>query len=287
MADHPPVGKAYAAGTDWLKYLLYGAAIFVLLLCAKAFGTYITMATEFSVTVNPEGLALVVSAENRGDVPAHDVQFEIIINDRVLTGPVVEILEQDKKASAAFTLADKVEVPGRYPVVIKTYYKDTSGHGFTALTVGFYDYHSTISPAISISGQATSIPVDGKGQITFVLHNDGQAVQKIDLALFIPNELSADQEHTVIEVGVQQETTVVYDVENYSALANSSYPISLVGQYEDAGSHFSMAGSAVVRIADDVEPAIRLVWVWLLLGGLIPGVIIFLRLQSSASSSNR
>jgi len=270
-----------------LKILTGITAMLTSLYCTNAFAAYITMATDFSVTVKPEELALVVTAENRGDVPAHDVQFEIIINDRVLTGPVVEILEQDKKASAEFTLAEKAGVPGRYPVVIKTYYKDTSGHGFTALTVGFYDYHSTIKPAISISGQATSIPVDGKGQITFVLHNDGQAVQKIDLALFIPNELSADQEHTVIEVGPQQETTVVYDVENYSALANSSYPISLVGQYEDAGNHFSMAGSALVRIADDVEPTIRLVWVWLLLGGLIPGVIIFLRLQSSVSSSNR
>ena len=257
------------------------------LCCSSAVASYITMVTNFSVTVKPEELTLVVTAENRGDVTAHDVQFEIIINDRVLAGPVVEILEQDKKTSAEFTLTDKIGLPGRYPAVIKTYYKDASGHGFTALTVGFYDYHSTIKSTVSISGQASSMPVDGKGQVTFVLRNEGQTEQKIDLALFIPNELSADQEQDVIEIGPQQETTIVFKLKNYSALANSSYPISLVGQYEDTGNHFSMAGSAVVRIAEDVESAVRQVWIWVLLGGLIPGVIIFLWLQKSAASSHR
>jgi len=257
------------------------------LCCTSAVASYITMVTNFSVTVKPEELTLVVTAENRGDVPARDVQFEIIINDRVVTGPVVEILEQDKKTSAEFTLTDKAGVPGRYPAVIKTYYKDASGHGFTALTVGFYDYHSIIKSTVSISGQATRLSMDGKGQVTFLLRNDGQTEQKVDLALFVPNELSVTHENRVIDVAPQQETTIVFDLENYSALANSSYPISLVGQYKDAGNHFSMAGSAVVRITNEVEPATRQVWIWLLLGGLIPGVIIFLRLQKAAGSGNR
>lgn len=270
-----------------LKILAGITAMIASLNCATAFAAYITMATDFSVTVKPEELGLVVTAENRGDVPAHDVQFEIIINDRVLTGPVVDILEQDEKTSAAFTLVDNPGVPGRYPVIVKTYYKDASGHRFTALTVGFYDLNSTVKPAVSINGQATRIPVDGRGEIIFVLRNDGQTEQKIDLALFIPNELSTSNEHSVTRISPQQESTVVYDVENYSALANSSYPISLVGQYEDAGSHFSMVGSAVVRIVEDVKPTVRLVWIWVLLGGLIPGIIVFLRLQKSAGSSNR
>jgi len=242
----------------------------------NAFGAHITMATDFSVTVKPGQLVLVVTAENRGDVSAHEVQFEMIINDRVLVGPIVERLEQGKKTSAEFALTDQTGVPGRYPVVIKTYYKDEAGHRFTALTVGFYDYNSTIKPAVSISGKATRIPVDGKGQVMFVLRNDGQRKQKIDLDFFIPNELAASREHATIEIDPQQETTLAYDVENYSALANSSYPISLVGQYKDAGSHFGVAGSAVVRISGDVKSAIRPVWIWVLLGGLIPGVMVFI-----------
>ena len=288
MSGKPsPMGKVHVNGMDWLKFLLYGAAMVVSLRCANAFGAYITMVTDFSVTVKPDELALVVTAENRGDVPAHAVQFEVVINDRVLTSSVVDALGQGKKTSADFALAYEARGPGRYPVAIKTYYEDASGHRFTALAVGFYDYRSSLKPTVSINGRAARIPVDGKGQITFVLRNDGQTEQQIDLALFVPNELSVIQEHRVVEIGAQQESTVVFDLENYSALANSSYPISLIGQYEDAGNHFSMTGSAVVRIAEDVKPAVRSVWIWVLLGGLIPGTMVFLRLQKSAGFSDR
>ncbi len=263
----------------WLRFLVYGTAMVVSLNCTNAFCSYITMATDFSITVNSEGLAIVVMAENRGDVPAHDVQFEIIMDERVLAGPIVKLLEVDGKTSVEYSLADLFGLPGRYPVIIRTYYKDASGHRFTALTVGFYDYKSTNMPAVSISGHATKLPVNGKEQLKFVLRNDGLTGQKIDLALFLPNELSTSHERSTIEIDPQQEETLVYDVENYSALANSSYPVSLVGRYEDAGSRFGVAGSAVVQVVGEVKSAVRPIWIWVVLGGRMPGVIVFLRLQ--------
>ena len=217
---------------------------------------------------------LVVSAENRGDVPAHDVQFEIILDERVLVGPVVKRLDIDEKTSMKFSLAGVFGIPGRYPVVVRTNYKDAAGYQFTALTVGFHDYQSTVMSAVSINGQAASIPVDGKGRMTFVLRNDGQTAKQIDVAFFIPNELSVSDEHSVIEIGPQQEETLVYNIENYSALANSSYPVSLLGRYEENGKRFSMAGSAVVRVADNVKSLASPIWVWILLGGLMSGIII-------------
>lgn len=274
-----PLVFAGADRIDWLKSLLYGAAMIVSLGCTNAFGAHITMATDYSVTTKQEGLALLVMAENRGDEPAHDVQFEVIINDRGLVGPVVKKLEVNETTSMGFSLADMFRIPGRYPIVIRTNYKDGNGYRFTALTVGFYDYQTTVMPAVSISGNVTKLPVDGKGQLKFVLRNDGLTGQKIDLALFLPNELEASHERSAIEIGPQQEETLNYEVENYSALANSRYPVSLVGRYEDAGSHFSVAGSAVVSVIGNVKSAVRPRWVWVLLGGLMPGVIAFLRLK--------
>lgn len=268
-----------ATGIDWLKSLLYGTAIVVSLCGTNTFGSYITMATSFSVTVKSEELTLVVMAENRGNVPAHDVQFEIIMDDRTFVGPVVKILKVGEKTSVDYSLADVLGIPGRYQVVIRTYYQDASGHRFTALTVGYYDYKSTVMPAVSISGQATEMPVDGRGQLEFVLRNDGLTEKKIELALYLPNELSVSHEQTVIEIDPQQEKSLVYDVENYSALANSSYPVSLLGSYEDAGSRFAISGSAVVRVVGELKGAVRPIWIWIVLGGLIPGVIVFMRLQ--------
>jgi hypothetical protein len=273
-----PFACSTACGMVCLKSLLYLAAIVVLFHCTNVFGAYITMVTGFSVVVKPDSLLLEVSAENRGDVPAHEVQFEILVGDKLYVSPQVHTLGVAEKTSVGYSLADVFESPGRYPIVIRTYYKDANAYPFTALTVGFYDYQSAVMPAVSISGDATEMAVDGKGQLKFVLHNDGPMSQKIDLALFIPNELSVSDEHSVIEIGPQQETTLVYDIVNYSALANSRYQVSLVGQYQDAGSHFGVAGSTIVRIAGD-EAAVRPIWIWVVLGGLIPGVLVLLRVQ--------
>ncbi|MGB5716292.1 MAG: hypothetical protein WBN81_04265 [Gammaproteobacteria bacterium] len=251
----------------------------ILLSCSSAFGAHISMTTSFSVIEKPGGLMLEVAAENRGDVSAHDVQFEIILDERVLVGPVVNRLDINEKTSMDFPLIDVFGIPGRYPVVVRTGYKDAAGYRFTALLVGFHDYLASVVPAISISSQQTEIPFDGKGRMTFVLRNDGQTGQKIDLALILPNELSAAHEHSVIEIGPQQQQTLDYDVENYSALANSNYPISLLGQYEANGRRFSTAGTAVARVVSVVKPTHRPVWVWVLLGVYLPGVIIFLRLK--------
>ena len=59
---------AAVTGIDWLKSLLFGTAMIISMNCTNAFGAHITLATDFSVSVKPEGLALVVMAENRGDV---------------------------------------------------------------------------------------------------------------------------------------------------------------------------------------------------------------------------
>jgi hypothetical protein len=274
-----PFVSASAAGIDWLKSLLYMMAMVVSLNCTNAFGSYITMETGFSVTVKPEGLALVVMAENRGDVPAHEVQFEVSVNDKVYLGPLVKTLGVAEKTSVDFSLADVFGTPGRYPIVIRTYYKDENAYPFSALTVGFYDYKSSMLPTVSISGQASRLPVDSKGQLNFVLHNDGSTAQKVDLALFIPDELLASPEFSTTEIGPQQEQSLVYELENYSALANSQYQVSLVGRYEDAGNHVGVAGSAVVSVVGDAESAVRPIWIWIVMGGLIPGVLVLLRFQ--------
>ena len=245
------------------------------------------MATGFSVIETTQGLALAVIAENQGDEPAYELQFEIIVDDMVRVGPVVRILEVNQKTSMEYSLVDAFETPGRYPVVIRTYYKDANGYGFTALTVGFYDYNSTTLPALSISGYASEIPVDGKGKLKFVLRNEGVKGQKIDLTLFLPNELSAANEQSTIEIGPHQEAAVIYDVENYSALVNSSYQVSLVGRYEDASSRQGVAGSAVVQIAGDGGLEVRPVWIWVVMGGLLPGVIVFLRFQNDRLLSRK
>jgi hypothetical protein len=263
-------------------------AMTLMLSCANVIGSYITMATSFSVTETSEGPMLEVMAENRGDVAAHDVRFEVVIADTTLVGPVAELLQESETTSAEFSMADVFGIQGRYPVVIKTNYKDKNGYRFTALSAGYYDYRIAVTPDVSITGNAIDIPVDGQGRLKFVIRNDGKTGQKLNLSLFLPNELSVAHEQASVHIEPRQEMTVQYDVWNFSALINSNYQIYLVGWYEDAGRRFGMNGSAVVRITGGGKSAEHPVWIWALMGGLLPGVIIFLRLrQRQTLSSDR
>ena len=85
--------SAGAVALERLKSLLYAAAVIVSLNSTNAHGAHITLATEFSVSVKAEDFALLVMAENRGDVPAHDVQLDVIVGDKSLVGPVVKKTE--------------------------------------------------------------------------------------------------------------------------------------------------------------------------------------------------
>ena len=255
------------------------------LFCSSAFGSYITLATGFSVIEKSGELMLVVIAENQGDEPAYALHSEVIIDSVARVGTLLKILGVNEKTSTEYSLADVFGSPGRYILVIRTYYEDANGYRFTALTAGSYDYKSTVVPSVSISGGATEIPLDGRGKLKFVLRNDGSTGLKIDLALFLPSELSAVDEQSNIELGPHQEAVVIYDLENYSANANSSYPVSLVGRYEQDGIRLGITGSAVVRIAESHELEARPVWIWIVLGGLLPGVLVFLLLRSNKRGS--
>jgi len=266
-----------------MRSLVYGLAAVIMLHCTNVLGAYITMASGFSVTRKPGGLTLQVTAENRGDEPAYGVQFEIVMADTTLISPAIGTLAANQKTSVEYSLADVFKLPGRYTIVIRTYYKGAHGNRYTALTTGYYDYNSSAKPAISITGQATEMPVDGKGRLEFMLRNDGNKAQQIALALFLPNELSTSNEKSVLTVGPQQSETVVYDVENFSATESSRYAVSLVGQYEDAGSHF---GSTVVRVVGANTGSVqRPIWIWVVLSGLLPGVIVLLALQKKKTRS--
>ncbi len=258
------------------------------MMITSAFGASITMVTDFSVDMKSGKPVLKISTENRGNVPAQDVQFEIMIDDTVFSGPVAGTLDVGEKTSTEQSLADVLKVPGRYPVVIRTHYRDDSGYRFSALSAGYFDYRSAVIPGIFISGRPADMPIDGKTRLEFVLRNDSDTGQMIDLTLFIPNELSASHEHSSVELGPGQVMTVAYGLDNYSALANSSYQVVLVGRYDSAGSRLGVSGATVVRVMGGDSPEDRPVWVWIVLGCILPGILVFLWLKhkSPAPESN-
>lgn len=260
------------------RYQWTAAALVALLFMTSAHGGSITMATRYSLTTTAEESVLAVTVENRGDVPAHAVQIAVDVEGSSFAGATRQKLGVDESVSAEFPLTGFFQAPGRYPFVIRTYYKDAAGQRYTALIVGFYERQPVVKPDITIQGVATAVPTEGKGRLTFFLRNEGTVKRNLDLSLYLPDELSAPREHAVLELAPGATDSIVFALENYSARTGSRYPVTLVSRYKHEGGDYSVAGTAFVRVGTTVSAEVKPRWIWFILCGLLPVVIISLRL---------
>ena len=220
----------------------------MLLVCGWASASYITIATGFSVSETPDGLELVVSTRNQGDEPAYGVQFEVQAGDKQFTSSVVPLLNVSGQLVEEYPVEGAFGLPGHYPIIIKTHYKDANGYPFSALSVAFYDYQQPVVGEILIRAEDASIPSNGNGKVNFVIRNTDSVARDLDMVLHLPDELVVVSERQSLQIDPGSEEQLQFLVENFSALENSSYAIALVVQYEDDEHHYSSAGPAVVRI---------------------------------------
>ena len=267
-----------------MRSSLYVLAIVTLLAATDVAASYITMATNFSVTEGADGLTLTVKTENQGDEPAYGVQFEIVVADKQFVSSATTSLGIKQVATAEYSLEGVFGIAGRYPIVIKIYYKDANSYQFSSLSAGFYDYQIPVIPTVSISGQGAKISVDGTGRLVFVVRNNGKTEQLIKLNLFLPNELSVSKEDSELTLGPKQAQTLEYIVENFSALENSTYAVVLMGQYEDEQRHYGITGTTIVEVTGDMKLVGWPIWAWTAAGFLVIAVFILLRSRRKQQS---
>lgn len=231
-----------------MKLLAHGLTAFALLFCADVMASYITMATDFSIAKEEDGLMLTVTTQNLGDEPAYAIQFEVQTGQQEFVSTSVSKLGVNQKASSDFPIENAFRLPGHYPVLIKTHYQDANSYPFTALAVGFYDFEYPVVSKVLVRAKNISIPANGKGKLNFTVRNNDSVARELTITLHLPDELAVLQEKDQITVAPKGSETVRYTVENFSALENSAYSVTLVAEYEDDKHHYSAAGSGLIRI---------------------------------------
>lgn len=144
---------------------IYAQAVLAMLVATGVPASYISMATGFSVADGSDGVTLRVTTTNRGDEPAYGIRFDVQVGTRAFTSSAVPQLAVDESASADFPVREAFQLPGRYPVVVRTHYQDVNTYPFTALHVGFHDFQHPAVSKVMIQAEDASIPVDGAGQV--------------------------------------------------------------------------------------------------------------------------
>ena len=262
-----------------MKMLTRLTAAASLFACGAATASYITMATEFSITATPAGLELVVASEHRGDEPSYGVQFEVQAGDKQFTSAEVPRLSVNENTTERFPVSDAFGLPGHYPIIIKTHYKDGNAYPFSALTVGFYDHQEPVLSKILMRAQNADVPSNGSGTVNVVVRNNDAAPRDLEVVLHLPDELAAATEQQSLQLAPGSEETLRFVVENFSALENSSYSVALIAQYEDDERHYSTSGSAVVRITAPGAMTSRWIWVFGGVGAVVLALLIVVMLR--------
>ncbi|MEE8343591.1 MAG: hypothetical protein V3R51_07290 [Gammaproteobacteria bacterium] len=252
-----------------MKLLAHGLAALALLFYADVNASYITMATDFLIVKKEDGLLLTVTTQNLGDEPAYGIQFEVQAGQQEFVSASVSQLGVNQKASSDFPIDNVFRLPGHYPVLIKTHYQDANAYPFTALAVGFYDFEYPVVSKVLVRAENVNIPANGKGTISFTVRNNDSVARELDITLHLPDELAVLQDKDQITIAPKGSESVRYTVENFSALENSAYAVTLVAEYEDGKYHYSAAGSGIIRIVASSFMAGYSLWTVLAAAGVL------------------
>ncbi len=254
-------------------------AAVTLLVSTNVMASYITLASDYSVTEGADGLKLKVTTRNQGDEPAYGVQFEVQIGNQTFTSTSVPQLGVNETTSSDLSVHDVFHLPGHYPVLIKTHYQDANTYQFTALAVGFYDFQYPVVSKVLIRAENASMPANGKGTMKYTVRNNDSVERELVLTLHLPDELAALKNSDSLTIAPKQSKSLEYTIENFSALENSGYGIVLVAEYEDGKSHYSVAGSATMRITAPETMDRYQAWVVAAVAAVVLLFLIIIRLR--------
>ena len=146
------------------------AIILISIFCAfSASASYISLKTTVNTSVEKDVLKVRVTAVNKGDEGAHNVQAEMRLGKRVILAPKRQELGVDAAYRAAAEFDLKLKAPGQYPMVVIMHYTDANQYSFSALSVPIFVYKE--ERVGDVFGQLSSARISEKGSIDLLRKN--------------------------------------------------------------------------------------------------------------------
>lgn len=210
--------------------------------------SYISLRTTVDTKVDKNILKVMVSAVNKGDEAAHNVQAELRVGDKKFLAQKRQELRVDAtyKAMADFKL--DLKRPGQYPLIIVLHYTDANQYPFSALSVPTFIYKE--ERAGELFSQLSSAKFTQNGAVRLVLKNMGENEVRAISQLVVPRELTAEKSRVEALLSPRSKKRLYFEVENFSALAGSSYQVFAITEYEREGIHYTVVSPGTVSIVE-------------------------------------
>jgi hypothetical protein len=220
-----------------------------LLLAGAARASYISLNTTVSVKVEGQQLKLLVSAVNKGDEAAYNVQAECRVAGRSVLAAKSGELPVNAPYQATLTMPLALPRPGSYPLVLVMHYTDANQYPFSALSVQTFIYRQeAVAP---LFGRVRSTAFAREGQLNFKLKNLGERELRAGTRLVAPRELTSEQAEVPLVLAPRSEQGGSFTVHNFSALAGSTYQVFAVTEFDDGGLHYTGVAPGTIKIVEE------------------------------------
>ncbi|MGB9612637.1 MAG: hypothetical protein ACPL4K_00425 [Candidatus Margulisiibacteriota bacterium] len=213
--------------------------------------SYISLKTTIEPKILDHKIKIKVSSINKGDESAYNVQSQLRFGNKIFFAPKQMELTPNARyqAQAEFPLA--LTKPGSYPLILVMHYTDANQYPFSAPLVQTFAYRSeAISP---ITGKLNPITISKDGKLPLSLKNSSDAEVKLKLQFVLPQELSADEKTTTLDLAPKSEQILNIPIKNFSALSGSSYQVFAIVQTEDKSWHYTNVFPTLVKIVPPQE----------------------------------
>ena len=232
--------RAVVIGIGLLLFLIVSGS------ANPAVAGYISMQTKIQGTL--EGNKLHVSAEvtNRGDESAYNVQISAQVAGNSVTSAVTEVVGVEETISQSLTIDVAFAKPGHYPLLVTIHYTDANQYRFSALNLlSIVNQQAT---AANILGVLKGDQLGSKGSVALKVKNLDNHPKTVQLHFILPQELSTPDVEKTFTLGPHEEVDFSLEVNNFSALPGSSYPVYALLEYELDDRHFMTSASSTVEI---------------------------------------
>ncbi len=214
--------------------LAFSLILFIRPLCLASF---ISIDASIAVSVKDGLITVDCQVANNGDEPAHHIEIEADFTEKKFTSHPVDTLPQGDSLREKFQFLPKIAF-SRMVIPLTIRYKDANQYVFSAIS--FADAKASTDAAPAIFCKVEDASISTKGNLVLKIKSLDQNSHNASIRIVMPQELTVTPPLKSIQVPDKGSVEETFEVENFSAIAPSSYTVLAIitekrnsDQYDD------------------------------------------------------
>lgn len=242
-----------------------------------------TLTIEIQTTVKTEGDRLkgTIKVWNKGNVAAHNVQVDIVVLGERMKTSSKKFLDPNEFKTFHFEKILPGIKKGRYPLTVIVDLQDANHYPFSAISCTTFSFQEDVNADLICL--VDELTMKRNGELRCKIQNLGFGNRNISSTLILPKELSSPVPHIDFHIEPSSEKTVVFDIENFSALSGVSYPVFCFLEYDLKDTHYCAISRAVVKIGKRENWFRRTRWFWAAAAVLLGSIFALYQLKKGKS----